>query len=72
MVIVVINGGIGSQLFQFAAAYELAKKTNSKIILDICFFDLNKTIPGHPDMPGNLFKLDKVIDTSDCSIIKNI
>ena len=28
MIIVVINGGIGSQLFQYAAAYELAKKTN--------------------------------------------
>ena len=72
MIIVVINGGIGSQLFQYAAAYELAKKTNSTIYLDICFFDFFKTIPNHPHLQGNLYKLDKVIDTSDCRIIKNI
>lgn len=37
MIISVISGGIGSQLFQYAAACDLAKKTNSKIYLDIFF-----------------------------------
>jgi len=72
MIVVVISGGIGSQLFQYAAAYNLAKKTKSKIILDICFFNNLKSIPGKPNLSPNLFKFDKVIDIEDSKIVKNI
>ena len=72
MILLVVNGGIGSQLFQYAAAYELSKKNNSKIYLDLSFINSQKSIPSRPDLAPNLYKLDKVMNVSDCKVIKNI
>ena len=38
MVTIRIKGGLGNQLFQYAAAYSLAKKLNQKLELDNSFF----------------------------------
>lgn len=38
MVTIRIKGGLGNQLFQYAAAYSLAKRLNQKLVLDISFF----------------------------------
>ena len=72
MIVVVINGGIGSQLFQYCAAYNLSKKINSKIYLDICFFNGLKHNPGHPKLAPNIFNFFKVINVNNVGIIKNI
>lgn len=72
MIILVISGGIGSQLFQYAAACDLAKKTNSKIYLDICFFNGLNSIPGKPELAPNIFNFFKVVDVKNTKIIKNI
>lgn len=39
MVIIKLWGGLGNQLFQYAYGYQLAKKINSKILLDTSWFD---------------------------------
>ena len=72
MIIVVINGGIGSQLFQYCAAYNLSKKINSKIYLDICFYNGLKHNPGHPKLEANIFNFFEVIKVNKIRIIKNI
>ena len=64
MILVVINGGIGSQLFQYAAAYQLSKQTKSKILIDNCFFNGKYS--------QNIFMLDKVFNIKDHFIISNI
>ena len=38
MVIIRIKGGLGNQLFQYAAGYSLAKRLNQKVELDSSFF----------------------------------
>ena len=38
MVTIRIKGGLGNQLFQYAAAYSLAKRLNQKLKLDSSFF----------------------------------
>lgn len=38
MIIIRIKGGLGNQLFQYAAAYSLAKRLNQKLELDSSFF----------------------------------
>ena len=38
MVIVVLSGGIGAQVFQFAAGYELSRKNKCRLIIDACWF----------------------------------
>ncbi|PWG04269.1 alpha-1,2-fucosyltransferase [Polaribacter aquimarinus] len=40
-VIIYIDGGLGNQMFQFAFASIIAKKNNSKILIDNSFFDAN-------------------------------
>ncbi len=37
-VLVEINGGLGNQLFQFAAGYAMAKKLDCKLVLDLSWF----------------------------------
>lgn len=39
MIIVKVFGGLGNQLFQYALALKLAKKNNSKVILDLSWFN---------------------------------
>jgi hypothetical protein len=64
MILVVINGGIGSQLFQYAAAYQLSKKTRSKILIDTCFFNTKYS--------QNIFMLNKLLNIQEHIIISNI
>ena len=64
MILVVLSGGIGSQLFQYAAGYSLAKEKKCRLLLDYSFF--------FTKMSYNLFKLDQVIHISDEIFIKNI
>lgn len=64
MILVVLSGGIGSQLCQFAAGYSLAKERNCKLVLDASFFN-----SGQATKP---FKLDLIMDISNKIIIKNI
>ena len=72
MIIVVINGGVGSQLFQYCAAYNLSKKINSKIYLDVCFYNGLNHNPGHPKLEANIFNFLEVIEANNLRIIKNI
>jgi hypothetical protein len=64
MIIVVINGGIGSQLFQYAAAYQLSSQTGSKILIDTCFFNTKYS--------QNIFMLNKILNIKEHLIISNI
>jgi hypothetical protein len=41
MIFVKIDGGLGNQLFQYSAAYALAKKLQTDICLEISFYDKN-------------------------------
>ena len=66
MIIARLSGGLGNQFFQYAAAKSLAIYTNSKVGLDISFFE---------ESPDRIFELDKfnidarVLDSND---IKNV
>ena len=51
MITVVIKGGLGNQLFQYASAFSLAKRLNQPLALDISFFP-SQTLRG--------YKLDKL------------
>lgn len=42
MLIIRIKGGFGNQLFQYASAYALAKRTGHKLVLDNSFFPKQK------------------------------
>jgi hypothetical protein len=64
MILVVINGGIGSQLFQYAAAYQLSKQSGSKILIDNCFFNTKHS--------QNIFMLNKILNIKEHIIINNI
>lgn len=46
MITVRIKGGLGNQLFQYAAAYALAKRLNQDVRLDISFYP-NQTLRGY-------------------------
>jgi hypothetical protein len=50
MIIARLSGGLGNQFFQYAAAKSLAIHTNSKVGLDISFFE---------ESPNRIFELDK-------------
>jgi hypothetical protein len=66
MVIVVLSGGIGNQLFQYATGYALAKKKKCKLLLDIAWFyvgNINATKP---------FSLEDLIELDENILIKNI
>ena len=41
MITVYMNGGLGNQMFQFAAAYALSKKNKEKIILNLSNYNIN-------------------------------
>ena len=45
MVIVRISGGVGNQLFQYAAGRQLAKKLNTELKLDISWLENNNLAP---------------------------
>lgn len=66
MVIVVLSGGIGAQVFQFAAGYELSKKNNCGLIIDACWFKKNNEFATKP------FTIDEFLDLKEYKIIKNI
>lgn len=43
MIISKVRGGVGNQLFQWAAGYALAQKFNTELLLDLSVYDRNKT-----------------------------
>lgn len=55
MITSILQGGFGNQLFQYASAYALAKKTNQELLLDCSFYThaLNQKTP-------RAFQLDKL------------
>ena len=57
MVIVVLSGGIGAQMFQFATGYALAKKFNCKLVLDACWFNKNNVFATKPFTINNFLNL---------------
>ena len=66
MVIIVLAGGIGNQLQQFAYGYSLAKTKRCKLILDAAWYRSSNKSATFP------FTLTKIVDTKGCSIINNI
>lgn len=47
MIVIKMDGGLGNQMFQYALASILAKKTNTSVLLDMCFFDETEKRLGH-------------------------
>lgn len=41
MIRLILKGGLGNQMFQYAAGYSLAKKYNQQLVLDTTFLDTN-------------------------------
>lgn len=41
MIRLILKGGLGNQMFQYAAGYSLAKKYNHQLVLDTTFLDTN-------------------------------
>ena len=50
MIIVRLTGGLGNQMFQYAAAKRLAEKRGAELKLDLSLFDRQ---------PGRSYELDK-------------
>jgi hypothetical protein len=53
MITVYLNGGLGNQMFQFAAAYALSKKNKRKIKLNLSNYNINSR-----NFELNIFNLD--------------
>jgi hypothetical protein len=70
MIIIKLQGGLGNQMFQYAFATILAKLNNSKVIIDISFFESIEKTPG---FTPRKFELDifknKYIVASNSEII---
>ena len=66
MVVVVLSGGIGAQVFQFATGYQLAKKNNCRLLLDACWFNKKNKFATKPLTLGDFLDLKNQI------IIKNM
>ena len=47
MIIIKLQGGLGNQMFQYGLASILAKKNNSQVLVDLCFFDQTEKRLGH-------------------------
>ena len=47
IVLLKLNGGLGNQMFQYALAYIITLKYNSKLLLDKELFKLTEKTPGH-------------------------
>lgn len=45
MIVVRLKGGLGNQLFQYAFGYTLAQKSNSKLALDVDWFETEGNVP---------------------------
>jgi len=66
MVIIVLSGGIGAQLSQFAAGYSEAEKNNSILLIDISWYYSKNKFATKP------FTLHKLLDLKKYFFIKNI
>jgi len=62
MIIAVLSGGVGNQIFQYAAAYSLSKKKNCKLIIDVS--------PHYHNVWEHEMRLDQIIDQNEI-FIKN-
>ena len=62
MVIIRIKGGLGNQLFQYAAAQSLAKRLNQPLLMDISFY---------PEQSLRSFKLNK-LQTKNNGVISEL
>ena len=60
MICVVLQGGLGNQMFQYAAARTLAERNNTNVVLDLSWFnqefDTSTTTPRHYEL--TCFRLD--------------
>lgn len=67
MVIVRIKGGLGNQLFQYAAGYALARRMNTELIIDTSFFP-SQTLRGYR---LNKLKIEnvKVLDSAQTPMV---
>lgn len=61
-----ISGGIGNQLFQFAAALTLAQHLNAEIILDVSWYERKRQ-----SVDKRHIELDKFLDLSTIRLIKS-
>lgn len=61
-----LNGGLGNQLFQFAAGYALSKKINSSLYLDCQLYQISEF-----DNYKRECEIDKVINPKDFTLISS-
>jgi hypothetical protein len=66
MIFLKITGGLGNQMFQFATAYALAKKLNTKVGLDLS--EINKK-DGKTNFTYRNFQLEQVFNINHLEII---
>lgn len=59
---VFLMGGLGNQMFQFAAGYSVAKKINRRLILDASFYDLPSPTGAIRKFELNKFQLPPEIE----------
>lgn len=70
MVNCLLMGGLGNQLFQFAAAYAYAKKTNQPLVIDLGFINQNPAHGGY--RLNNLLLGNHIVEYRSSGYIKNI
>ena len=68
MIIVQLKGGLGNQMFQFAAGYSFAKRIQLEMSIDMSF--LNKNIYETENFTPRKFELDSFQNLPKCKIIE--
>lgn len=70
MITIKLCGGLGNQLFQYAYGYQLAKKVNTELYLDLSWFE--KQNLREPDILKLDIKYDRLVRTWDESVLIKI
>jgi hypothetical protein len=71
MIMVVISGGIGNQLQQFAYGYSLSKEKKMPLILDLAWFKSNNILNKSNGLYTGPCLLQKIIGDKNLFIVKN-
>ena len=58
MIVVLLKGGLGNQMFQYAAGRHLADKLHNKLFMDLSWFDLARQVDAPRHYELDCFKLD--------------